>query len=52
MHDFPKLAAQVRGARALLGWCQSYLAEGVSVRRAIIADLESGKLIRRRQHPH
>uniref|UniRef100_UPI001BCBD685 helix-turn-helix domain-containing protein n=1 Tax=Bradyrhizobium sp. sGM-13 TaxID=2831781 RepID=UPI001BCBD685 len=43
MHDFPKLAAQVRGARALLGWSQSYLAEGVSVRRAIIADLESGK---------
>jgi ribosome-binding protein aMBF1 (putative translation factor) len=38
---------------ALLGWSQSYLAEGVSVRRAIIADLESGKLIRRRQHyPH
>ena len=43
MHDFPKLAAQVRGARALLGWSLSYLAEGVSVRRVIIADLESGK---------
>ena len=43
MHDFPKLAAQVRGARALLGWSQSYLAEGVNVRRVIIADLESCK---------
>jgi predicted transcriptional regulator len=43
MHDFPKIAAQVRGARALLGWSQSYLAEGVSVRRVIIADLESCK---------
>jgi hypothetical protein len=43
MHDFPKLAAQVRGARGLLGWSQSYLAEGISVRRVIIADLESCK---------
>jgi transcriptional regulator with XRE-family HTH domain len=43
MQDFPKLAAQVRGARGLLGWSQSYLAEGVSVRRVIIADLESCK---------
>jgi transcriptional regulator with XRE-family HTH domain len=43
MHDFPKLAAQVRGARALLGWSQSYLAEGISVRRVIIADFESCK---------
>ena len=43
MHDFPKIAAQVRGARALLGWSQSYLAEGISVRRVIIADLESCK---------
>ena len=43
MHDFPKLAAQVRGARALLGWSQSYLAEGFSVRRVSIADLESCK---------
>jgi ribosome-binding protein aMBF1 (putative translation factor) len=43
MHDFPKLAAQVRGPRALLGWSQSYLAEAISVRRAIIADFESCK---------
>jgi len=43
MHNFPKLAAQVRGARALLGWSQSYLAEGVSVRRVAIADFESCK---------
>jgi transcriptional regulator with XRE-family HTH domain len=43
MQDFPKFAAQVRGARALLGWSQAYLAEGVNVRRVIIADLESCK---------
>jgi transcriptional regulator with XRE-family HTH domain len=41
MTDFPKLAAQVRGARALLGWSQAYLAEGINVRRVTIADLES-----------
>jgi transcriptional regulator with XRE-family HTH domain len=43
MENFPKLAAQLRGARALLGWSQSYLAEGISVRRMIIADIESCK---------
>ena len=43
MHDLSKLAAQVRGARALLGWSQSYLADGISVRRLIIADFESCK---------
>ena len=43
MENFLKVAAQVRGARALLGWSQSYLAEGISVRRMIIADLESCK---------
>ena len=43
MHDFPKLAAQVRGARGLLGWSQSYLAEGVGVRRVVVADFESCK---------
>ena len=43
MHDFPKIAAQVRGARGLLGWSQSYLAEGISVRRVIVADFESCK---------
>jgi len=43
MQDFPKLAAQIRGARGLLGWSQAYLAEAVSVRRVTIADLESGK---------
>jgi transcriptional regulator with XRE-family HTH domain len=41
MHDFEKFAAQVRGARALLGWSQAYLAEGINVRRAVIADFES-----------
>lgn len=43
MQDFSKLAAQVRGARALLGWSQAYLAEGINVRRVVIADLESCK---------
>jgi transcriptional regulator with XRE-family HTH domain len=43
MQDFRKLAAQIRGARGLLGWSQAYLAEAVSVRRVTIADLESGK---------
>jgi transcriptional regulator with XRE-family HTH domain len=41
MYDFAKLAAQVRGARALLGWSQAYLAEGVNVRRVTIADFEN-----------
>jgi len=41
MQDFPKLAAQVRAARTLLGWSQAYLAEGINVRRRTIADLES-----------
>jgi transcriptional regulator with XRE-family HTH domain len=43
MENFSKVAAQVRGARALLGWSQSYLAEGINVHRVIIADLESCK---------
>ena len=43
MDDFPKLAAQVRGARALLGWSQAYLAEGINVRRGTIAQLENCK---------
>jgi transcriptional regulator with XRE-family HTH domain len=43
MRDFSLLAAQVRAARALLGWSQSYLAEGINVRRATIADFENGK---------
>src|SRR6201989_1711262 len=43
MENFSKVAAQLRGARALLGWSQSYLAEGISVRRVVIADLESCK---------
>jgi DNA-binding XRE family transcriptional regulator len=43
MADFTLLAAQVRAARALLGWSQGYLAEGINVRRATIADFEDGK---------
>ena len=42
MQDFGKLAAQVRGARGLLGWSQAYLAEGINVRRSVIAELENG----------
>lgn len=42
MQDFPKLAAQIRGARALLGWSQAYLAEGVNTPRTTITELESG----------
>lgn len=43
MSDRSLLAAQVRGARALLGWSQGYLAEGACVSRSTIADLESDK---------
>jgi transcriptional regulator with XRE-family HTH domain len=43
MTDFSLLAAQVRAARALLEWSQSYLAEGAHVSRSTIADFESGK---------
>jgi transcriptional regulator with XRE-family HTH domain len=43
MRDFSLLAAQVRGARGLLGWTQGYLAERIKVGRATIVDLESCK---------
>jgi transcriptional regulator with XRE-family HTH domain len=43
MKDFAKIAAQVRGARGLLGWSQGYLAEGINVRRSTLAELESGR---------
>lgn len=43
MSDFSLLAAQVRAARALLGWSQSYLADGIRVSRSTIADLEAAK---------
>ena len=43
MQDLAKLAAQIRGARALLGWSQAYLAEGINVRRTAIVDLEACK---------
>jgi transcriptional regulator with XRE-family HTH domain len=43
MTDFPLLAAQIRAARALLGWSQDYLARGVKMSRATLADLESNK---------
>jgi len=43
MTDGTLLAAQVRAARALLGWSQGYLAEGACVSRSTIADLEGDK---------
>jgi transcriptional regulator with XRE-family HTH domain len=43
MQDFAKLAAQIRAARGLLGWSQAYLAEGINVRPAAIAELEACK---------
>jgi len=45
MQDFAKLAAQIRGARALLGWSQAYLARAINVRLAAIADLETCKAL-------
>jgi transcriptional regulator with XRE-family HTH domain len=41
--DFSLLAAQIRAARGLLGWSQTYLAEAVRVNRSTLVDLESGK---------
>ncbi len=43
MSEIALLAAQVRAARALLGWSQGYLAEGAMVSRSTIADLEGEK---------
>lgn len=43
MSDFSLLAAQVRAARALLGWSQAYLARTVKVNRSTIIDLETGR---------
>jgi transcriptional regulator with XRE-family HTH domain len=47
-HDSSLLSAQVRAARGLLGWTQSYLAEGIGVSRPTVIDFESGK---REPHP-
>jgi DNA-binding XRE family transcriptional regulator len=43
MTDHSLFAAQVRAARAILGWSQSYLAQGVGVNKSTIVDLESNK---------
>jgi hypothetical protein len=43
MQDLAKLAPRKSGARALLGWSQAYLAEGVNARCAAIADFENCK---------
>jgi transcriptional regulator with XRE-family HTH domain len=48
LRDFSLLAAQIRGARGLLGWSQSYLADGINIHRSTLVDLESGK---REPHP-
>jgi DNA-binding XRE family transcriptional regulator len=41
--DYSLFAAQVRAARAILGWSQAYLAEGVGVNKSTIVDLEANK---------
>lgn len=43
MTDSALFAAQLRAARALLGWSQTYLANGVKVSRSTIADIEAAK---------
>jgi transcriptional regulator with XRE-family HTH domain len=43
MTDYSLFAAQVRAARAILGWSQAYLAAGVGVNKSTIVDLESNK---------
>jgi transcriptional regulator with XRE-family HTH domain len=43
VRDFSLLAAQIRAARGLLGWSQSYLANGINIHRSTLVDLESGK---------
>src|ERR1700676_5758857 len=43
MRDLSLFAAQIRAARGLLGWSQSYLAEGINIHRSTLVDLESGK---------
>src|SRR3982074_2753601 len=43
MTDYSLFAAQVRAARAILGWSQAYLADGVGVNKSTIVDLESNK---------
>jgi transcriptional regulator with XRE-family HTH domain len=48
MQDFSLLVAQIRAARALLGWSQGYLAEGIGVSRPTVADLEASQ---RTPHP-
>jgi transcriptional regulator with XRE-family HTH domain len=40
---FLLLAAQIRAARALLGWSQGYLAASIGMTRPTIVTLESGK---------
>jgi DNA-binding XRE family transcriptional regulator len=43
MTDHSFLAAQIRAARAILGWSQAYLAEGVNVNKSTIVDLEANR---------
>lgn len=43
MADNSFLAAQIRAARAILGWSQAYLAEGANVNKSTIVDLEANR---------
>ncbi|UPK36904.1 helix-turn-helix domain-containing protein [Bradyrhizobium sp. 186] len=45
MKDYSLLAAQVRAARAILGWSQGYLAEGANVNKSTIIDLEANRRV-------
>lgn len=38
MKDTSLLAAQIRAARAILGWSQAYLAEGANVNKSTIVE--------------
>lgn len=42
-HEPTLFAAQVRAARALLGWSQGEMAANLNIGRSTIADLETGK---------
>lgn len=45
MRDFPLFVAQVRAARALLGWSQADLAKAAKVHRVTVIDFEASKRV-------
>ena len=45
MRDYSLLAAQVRAARAILGWSQTYLARGANVTKNTIVDFETNRRV-------